>query len=159
VSRAFVKEGDGAEELPERPVSERPNYCTPAGYEALRRAHDELVSRREDLIRRRVENAPEIRRVERELRYYQARLSSAIVVPRPEGGGAEIRFGATIELEEAGARTRCAIVGEDEADFSAGKLSWCSPLAAALIGKKAGDELSWDSGEGERRARVISVAY
>lgn len=160
MSRAFTKEGEGPDELPERPVSDRPNYVTPAGHRDLLRRRDALIERRSELARAPgAADKPEFRLIERDLRYYEARLQSAVVVDRSKDKPADVRFGARVEVEEDGRSRRYAIVGEDEADPENGKLSWSSPLAMALIGAKPGDEVSWESPDGPRAARLLSLEY
>ncbi|MDH3640506.1 MAG: transcription elongation factor GreA [Gammaproteobacteria bacterium] len=53
----------------------------------------------------------------------------------------KVIFGATVTLidSESGAEQRYQIVGEDEADLKAGKISVMSPIARAVIGKAVGD--------------------
>src|SRR6267378_851208 len=139
MSRAFVKDDNEAlpsEELPERPVNSEPNYITPAGLAKLRRKveklHDEhvrLKGAQEDFDR------PRLAQVERDLRYYQARLESAILVDVSKQPRDEVHFGASVKTEdEGGAVHSIAIVGEDEADAAHGRVSWQSPLAKALMG-------------------------
>lgn len=153
MSQAFTKEGDAADDFPEKPVSDRPNYVTSAGLAELEAQGKALARRRAKLS----QDDPSRKLVERDLRYVQARLASAILVPPPPADIKEARFGCVVEVEEGGARRRYAIVGEDEADPAAGKLAWSSPLALALMGAKAGDAVSWESPSGARRLDVVSV--
>src|SRR5690348_4866406 len=105
MSRAFTKEDDAGDELPERPVSQGPNYVTPRGLERLRETVRALVAKR-------AEPGADLKRVDRDLRYLEARIDSAIVVPR--GGGDEARFGARVALRDAAGKIRTfQIVGED----------------------------------------------
>lgn len=160
MSRAFVKEGESPDELPERPVPEGPNYVTPAGYAALKDRLNELIARRSELARKPGgPSLPEFRLAERDLRYYEARLKSAVVVDRSKDKPEDVRFGASVTLEEDGARRVCRIVGADEAEPARGDVSWSSPLALALMGAKPGDEVSWPGPDGERRARIVSLEY
>jgi transcription elongation GreA/GreB family factor len=151
MSRAFTKEDDAGDELHERPVPAGPNYVTPRGLELLRAAAQDLIARRPKAQ----DKAP----IDRDLRYLEARLSSAIVVaPTPS---LEIRFGAKIVLEdEAGARLSYQIVGEDEAREDPAKfLSWTSPLAQALLGAKKGDAVSWEGPEKTASYKILFVDY
>lgn len=153
MSQAFVKEGDQSDDLPERPLPDRPNYVTPAGLAELRRRIDELSLRRAAL-------APADRaRVERDLRYYEARLLSAVMVDLSKDSPDEVRFGALVKLVSGDKTETVEIVGEDEADAAAGKLSWSAPMALALMGARTGDDVIIESGEGERRVTVLSIAY
>jgi transcription elongation GreA/GreB family factor len=158
MSQAFVKEGDASEELPERPVSEKPNYVTADGLAELRRRRDELLARRSALSRRRApETEAELKLAERDLRYFEARLESAILVERHKDRPLEAIFGTTVEVADSEGRRRYTIVGEDEADPAQGKISWCSPLALALMGAKPGDEVSWPGPDGEKKLGVVAI--
>ncbi len=70
-------------------------------------------------------------------------------------------FGATIDLEDLGSGTRVVyqIVGDDEADLKAGKISISSPIARALIGKFAGDVAEVQAPGGVREYEIIDVRY
>jgi transcription elongation factor GreB len=150
VSRAFTKEDDAGDDLPERPVPEGPNYVTPRGLELLRQAVRELVAARA--------NAADPKPVDRDLRYLEARIDSAIVVP--PGSGPEARFGAAVTLkDEAGAIETFRIVGEDEARGDAALMPWSAPLAQAVLGARAGDAVTWEGPEGVARYTVVAVAY
>jgi transcription elongation factor GreB len=50
-------------------------------------------------------------------------------------------------------------VGDDEADVAAGKVSWASPLARALIGAKVGDTVVWRRPAGETQVELVDVRY
>src|SRR5438034_11400899 len=72
----------------------------------------------------------------------ESKLANAqIINPAEVNADGRIVFGATVELEdrEGKSRVRYQIVGEDEADIKAGKISITSPIARALIGKEEGD--------------------
>lgn len=156
MSQAFTKEGDASDDLPERPVSERPNYVTPAGLAALRLKARELAQRRAALLARRgPETEAELRLVERDLRYFEARSDSALLVDRAGEKPREVLFGAMVEVEGPEGPRRFAIVGEDEADPAQDKLAWSSPLALALIGALPGAEVSWGTG----KLKVVSAVY
>lgn len=160
MSRAFTKEGESPDELPERPSPEGPNYVTPEGHSALLRRREELVLRRSQLAAAPGAAAdPEFRLVERDLRYFEARLRAAVVVDRGRDKPSDVRFGAKLLVEEDGRTRRLAIVGEDEAQPQEGKISWSSPLALALMGAKPGDQARWEGPDGEHRLTVLELAY
>ncbi len=152
MSRAFTKEDDAGEDLPELPVPEGPNYVTPRGLELLKSAGRDLVARKK------LATPDTIKPIDRDLRYLESRITAAIVVP--PGSGPEIRFGARVELEdEADQRTTFQIVGDDEARTSPAFLSWSAPLALAMLGAKAGDTVTWEGGDAVTRHRILSVDY
>lgn len=151
MSRAFTKEDDAGDDMHERPVPQGPNYVTPRGLDLLRQAVRELVAKRE--------KAADKKAVDRDLRYLEARIDSAIVVP--SGSGTEARFGAKVTLEDArGARRTFHIVGEDEArEDPDALLPWSAPLAQALLGAKAGDAVSWEGPETAQTYKVLAVEF
>jgi transcription elongation GreA/GreB family factor len=147
MSRAFVKDLDGAEgeELPELAISAHRNLVTPEGLErivaTLRRLDGELTAARA------ASDRATVARVERDLRYWSQRRSSAEVVA-PLASPAVVRFGCTVELlTESGERVRYRIVGEDESDPAHGMLSHVAPLAEALRGAAVGDVVPFRGGE------------
>jgi transcription elongation factor GreA len=73
----------------------------------------------------------------------------------------KVVFGATVELAEAesGDEVTYQIVGEDEADIKAGKISVTSPIARALIGKKEGDVAVVQAPGGVKEYEICAVRY
>ena len=152
VSRAFTKEDDAGEDLPEMPVPEGPNYVTPRGLELLKAAGRELVARKK------LATPDTVKPIDRDLRYLESRINSAIVVPR--GAGPEIRFGARVTLEEEGGqKTTFQIVGDDEARTGGEFLSWSAPLALAMLGARQGDTVAWEGPDAVVRYKVLSVDF
>jgi transcription elongation GreA/GreB family factor len=148
VSRAFVKENDAAaEDLPERPISAHPNLVTSAGLALIEAEVERLLRERADA--QAADDQTVLTRIARDLRYWNARLASAQVVPPPHGADA-VRFGSSVTIARDGGRVQSyRIVGEDEADPAKGTLSYVSPLARALIGKKPGDVVRVGKSEAE----------
>jgi transcription elongation GreA/GreB family factor len=78
-------------------------------------------------------------RATRDLRYWSSRRASAQLT-EPAADADAVQFGRTVEFErEDGRRQVFRIVGEDEADPAKGSVSYVSPLARALLGKRLGD--------------------
>ena len=131
MSRAFVKEPDEgapAEGLPERQISEHENLVTPAGLQQLEARVGELEARRLGLLEG-DDPAGELAYVNRDLRYFTARLGSAVVVDMARQPRRKVAFGAAVTVSQnGGERQAFTIVGEDEADPKAGKISYVSPL-------------------------------
>jgi transcription elongation factor GreA len=73
----------------------------------------------------------------------------------------KVIFGATVDLEDedSGARVTYQIVGEDEANIKAGRISVGSPIARALVGKTQGDSVVVAAPGGERNYEIIAVRY
>ncbi len=166
MSRAFVKESDDdivSGELPERPVPAHANYVTPHGMELLRARVRELAEVHEQLKAVAADDSEakrRLREVERDQRYFNAQLERAEVVDPAGHPPGEVRFGATVKVEEPGGRVETFhIVGDDEADVTAGKISWGSPLARSLIGAKVGDTVKWQRPAGDTEVEVVAVEY
>lgn len=162
MSRGFVREDDlehAGTGLPERPVSEYPNYVTPLGLRQLEdeaarleQLRAELVPRKDDPIAQQ-----QLAVVERDLRYFKARLKQAILV-EPVELVDKVLFGATVSMEdEDGTLHTFTIVGEDEADIAKQKVSWVSPLAKALIGHHIGDSVLWYRPAGDMALEIIDI--
>ncbi len=75
--------------------------------------------------------------------------------------GGKVVFGATMDLvdEDTGDEVTYQIVGEDEADIKAGRISVGSPIARALIGKEEGDVARLVTPGGERNLEIVAVRY
>jgi transcription elongation factor GreA len=92
----------------------------------------------------------------------EGKLSNAqIIDPKQLDAEGRCVFGATVDLEDArsGDAVTYQIVGEDEADIKKGKLSISSPIARALIGKSADDEVEVQTPGGVRRYLILDVRY
>jgi transcription elongation GreA/GreB family factor len=160
MSRAFVKEGDGAlDPLPDLPMSPHPNYVTPRGLAALQ---DRLRARQGDLATLkaradRLDKLPEAA-AERDIRYLEARLRSAIPVDPAAHGVATVAFGHCVTVAtEDGTRTTYEITGEDEADPTRGRIAPHSPLARALIGASVGDSVIWRKPSGAVDLEIMAI--
>ena len=88
-------------------------------------------------------------------------ISRAEVIDIKEMSGDEIKFGATVEIEDddTGNKQKYQIVGEYESDIENKKLSIISPLARGLIGKSQGDNVEINSPKGTKSYTIISVKY
>jgi transcription elongation GreA/GreB family factor len=157
MSRAFIKEDAGdSDQLPERHQSSSPNYVTPGGLAVLRRRAEELRARLESLA----QDSRERREVLRDLRYYGGRLASAILVEAGACPAGEVRFGASVDLEAPdGSRRTVSIVGQDEADESAGKIAWDSSLALKLMGSQVGARVEAEFAGQESVRTVAAIRY
>ncbi|MES1201885.1 MAG: transcription elongation factor GreA [Pseudomonadota bacterium] len=75
--------------------------------------------------------------------------------------GKQVKFGATVKLqdEDSGEKRTYKIVGEDEADVRAGKVSITSPVARALIGKEKGDVVEVSAPGGVKAFEILKVEW
>jgi transcription elongation GreA/GreB family factor len=152
MSRAFVKEGEGAEleELPELVVSAHRNFVTPEGLALI----EATLARLESGLSaaRAADDRAAVARTERDLRYWRQRRISAELV-EPETSPPVVRFGCRVRLRTAtGESVGFRIVGEDEADPKHGLVSYVSPLAEELLGTAVGDEVRFRGGSAEIEA-------
>ena len=165
MSRAFVKEDDDApdEPLPERPVSEQPNYVTASGLAQLGARLEELEAERLELARRADGDesaADRLRYVERDASYFRRRLETALPVDPASQPVGVAAFGATVTVDDgSGAVQRYTIVGEDEADPDSGLVSWVSPLARVLEGACVGDRVVWRRPKGSLELVITGIDY
>jgi transcription elongation factor GreA len=88
-------------------------------------------------------------------------LARAEVIDASKLSGKRVMFGATVRLvdEETEEEVTYRIVGPLEADIQQGLLSIESPLARALLGKEAGDEVEVDTPRGTRYFEILEVSY
>jgi transcription elongation GreA/GreB family factor len=147
MSRAFVKETDDVEDLPDRPISDLPNDVTAEG---LRRIEQALAAAQAaQAAAQSAGDRAALARARRDVRYWSARRATAAVVPEPSDNSV-VRLGHTVTiLREDDRRQTFRIVGEDEADPAHGTISHASPLARALFGKGVGDVVVIAGGEAE----------
>ena len=165
MSRAFVKENDlehAGIDIPERPLSDEPNYVTPRGLTLLHQTIDDLEKEREALITKK--DDPMVRQkiavIERDIRYFAARIESAILTNPKDEDPTHVLFGAKVTVEdEEGTLLTFEIVGEDEANAHEGRVSYLSPLASALLGGVMGDEVVWEKPMGDSYLTIQKISY
>jgi transcription elongation GreA/GreB family factor len=141
MSVAFRREGDEEHLEPrfELPIPPGPNYVTPRG-----RA---LIDARVAELEAALAAAPdeEARKpVARDLRYWRTRQVTAIDAPAPPAD--EVAFGSRVRVLMAGRKRVLEIVGDDEADPAAGRIAHSAPLARALTGAMAGEQVAFGAG-------------
>ena len=99
---------------------------------------------------------------EARIRDIEGKLSNAQVIEVSNlNAGGRVVFGATVRLadDQDGKEMRYQIVGEDEADIKAGRVSVTSPVARAMIGKSEGDTVEVSAPGGQQVYVIISVEY
>ncbi len=162
MSRAFVKEGDGTlDPLPDLPLSPHPNYVTPRGLNALQSRLRDLQTTLNGLKSRaeRLDKLPEAA-AERDIRYIEARLRSAILIDPATLPLSEVAFGLAVTVaDHNGTQTTYEITGEDEADAPLGRIAPQSPLARALIGALVGDEVIWRKPSGPVTLEILRISH
>jgi len=181
MNKAFVKESDRDDEddLPEAqalPAGIR-NYMTPGGYARLRDELAQLMNVERPAVVQvvswaasngdRSENGDylygkkRLREIDRRMRFLTKRLDIAEVVdPAAQPNRDQVFFGATVTyLDKAGDTHTVTIVGVDEAEPLAGKISWISPVARALIKAREGDTVVLRTPGGVEELDILEVEY
>jgi transcription elongation factor GreA len=100
--------------------------------------------------------------IEGRIKEIEGKLSHIQVIDVTEiDAKGKVVFGATVELLDIQSDSEIAyrIVGEDEADISAGLISYTSPIARALIGKEEGEEVTFSAPGGDKHYEIIEVKY
>ena len=124
--------------------------------------HVRLANRQADLVALkarpdRLDKLPEAA-AERDIRYLEARLRSAILVPVPDQM-TEVAFGHRVTVRDgADHETAYEITGEDEADATLHRIAPTSPLARALLGALKGDMVIWRRPNGAVELEVLTIA-
>jgi len=152
-------------------------YITPEGLARIRAEYDALFAvERPKIVETvswaaslgdRSENADYIygkrrlREIDHRLGHLARIMKEAKVVdPSRQEARDQVRFGATVELaDEDDNRRTVTIVGNDEADATAGRIGWSAPVARALIGARAGDERVVRLPSGEKSYEIIAIRY
>lgn len=158
-------------------MSETPNYITPAGYRRLREEYEQLFgTERPKLVETiswaagngdRSENGDYIygrkrlREIDRRINFLSKRMSKAKVLdPSEQPDRSRIFFGAQVTLADDNDEERVVtLVGEDEADAGAGRVSWNSPIARAIRGAAVGDLRRVQLPGGEKEFEIVRIAY
>ncbi len=99
--------------------------------------------------------------LEAQIAEMEGRLARAVVIDTSKLSGTKVVFGATVTIEDSdsGAKQVWTIVGDDEASLEDKKIGISSPLARALIGKEAGDDVEIRTPKGIREASVLKVEF
>ncbi|WP_374442122.1 transcription elongation factor GreA [Stella sp.] len=99
--------------------------------------------------------------IEGRLAELEDKIARAEVIDVSKLSGDVVKFGATVTLadEDTDETTTYQIVGEDEADIKAQRLSITAPLARALIGKRKGESVEVTTPRGAKSYEIIKVAF
>lgn len=155
---------------------DKKNYITPVGLEKLKAEYHQLMHvERPKLVEvvawaasngDRSENADyqygkkRLREIDRRAHFLTKRLEDAEIVDPKKMKGDTVLFSATVTLvNEDGEEIIYQIVGEDEFDPKNGKISWKSPVAKAILGKKLGDEVRIVKPSGEEIVTIENIEF
>jgi transcription elongation factor GreB len=181
MSKAFTKEDSGddgdQDESPELQIPQGgKNYITPSGSERLKAELKKLlVEERPALVKviswaasngDRSENGDYIygkrrlREIDRRIRFLSKRIERFEVINPADVKSDRVLFGATVTVaEEDEVEKTYQIVGLDETDPKAGRVSWISPIARALMNSKEGDVVSLKTPHGEKDLEITRIRY
>ena len=88
------------------------------------------------------------------------RLSRALVIDPTTLSGDKVVFGATVTLlDEDDKKIRYQLVGQQEADAKAGRISYNSPLGRALIGRQKGEDVEVTTPSGDRYYEIAEIEF
>lgn len=152
------------------------NYITPEGLAKLKAEYHALMhGERPKLVEvvawaasngDRSENADyqygkrRLREIDRRVHFLTKRIEDAEVVDPKAMNAQTVLFSATVTIvNEDGDELVYQIVGEDEFDPKVGRISWKSPVARALLGKKVGDEIKLVKPAGEEFVTLEKIEY
>ena len=152
MSRGFIKEGD-QEEIPRVPMRAYlpegvPNYVTKEGLEALKEELKDLEAERVKAG----DNYIMVNFIDASIKLLVDRINNAVEVDLTKAVKDMVSFGAWVRYNGRVVR----IVGVDEADVNKGLISFISPIAKSLIGKKAGDIIEL---KGSEKITVEEVSF
>lgn len=182
MNKAFIRSDQAAGEdqeeaiAAERPSSQGKNYMTPAGARRLQQELRDLkYKQRPETVRvvewaaangDRSENGDyiygkqKLRQIDRRMRFLLKRLETAEVIDPLSIKSERVMFGAAVTVRYENDQERTwTIVGVDEADASNGRISWISPLAKALLKRRVGDVVSFESPRGVQDIEIIGIQY
>ncbi len=102
-----------------------------------------------------------LREIDRRIRFLTKRIDALTVVePGPRKDPERVYFGAWVTIEsEAGESSRYQLVGPDEFDAAAHRISVDSPVGRALMGRRLGDEVSVRRPKGETLYEILAIEY
>lgn len=181
MSKAFTKEGDGEEpdDIEEADLlpAHLKNYMTPTGVAALQAEMQQLLRFERPKVVEvvswaagngdRSENGDYIygkkrlREIDRRVRYITKKLRSAeLVDPAMQQGLEQVFFGATVVYVDAKDKKHTVtLVGVDEANVEAGKISWISPVAKSLMKARVDDMVELRTPAGVEQVDIVAISY
>ncbi|MEN0059214.1 MAG: transcription elongation factor GreB [Bdellovibrio sp.] len=157
-------------------MDQKKNYITPQGLAKLKEEYHQLMHVERPRIVEvvawaasngdRSENADyqygkrRLREIDKRVHFLTKRIEDAELVDPTKMSGEVVLFGATVTLStEEGETLIYQIVGEDEFDPKNGKISWKSPVARALLGKKRGEEVKVVKPSGEEFVTIEEIEF
>ncbi len=166
MSRGFIKEGDQEEVPILTPRAYLPdnviNYVTQAGMDELLDEKQMLINNRDHLdVINENERRIALNHINAKLQLLNERILAAKIIDLDKQSQDEIWFGVTVTLkiDDETKLQQYQIVGVDEADVSKGKISFISPIARILTGKKVGETAVLKLPKGDRIFEIMEIVY
>ena len=160
MSKAFTRESDDSEGddllsyRPQLPPGAR-NYITPKGAAKLKQRLEGLLEKKQTAEL----SEADVKKLDGAIRNLKLRLDSVVIVVAPSDP-VKIAVGAFVQVRRGdGEDNTYQIVGVDESNPEHGAISWISPLAKALVSKKAGEKVPFRSPAGNDELHVLKVWY
>lgn len=168
MSKAFTKESDDASEpqvLVRLPSATLPsgarNYMTADGAARMQTELEQLLSTgrsRVAALPDPVESKRQLHALNQRIRDLQSSLETAVIPPQRDGPSEQVLFGSYETVRElSGQQSTYRIVGVDETDLDRDWVSYLSPVARALINKRAGERVRLKLPGGEKELEIISI--
>jgi transcription elongation factor GreA len=148
-------------------------YLTQQKYDELQQELHTLVHSKRKEVAEQLEYAKSMGDLSENAEYHEARDNQAKIEARisqiedllkhaeilKHKKGDTVEAGSTVEIQKTGEKDKkkYILVGSEEADMLAGKISYDSPLGSALMKKKKGDVVSVDTPKGTVEYKIISV--
>lgn len=149
------------------------HYLTKEKYDELSKELSELKTARRQEVARALEYARSLGDLSENAEYHQAREEQAMVedriasleatlknaeIVKERSHGDHVGLGSVIVVAKNGeSNQKFTIVGAEESDMAAGKISNTSPLGLALMGKKKGDEAKVKTPKGNSIFKIVSI--
>ena len=178
-----IKNGKKTDKKPDKKIDQKTdkpverNYITRPGYQRLLDELTWLATVERPRICKEVSDAAaegdrsenaayiygkrRLREIDRRMGFISKRFKTVVVVESKDRVKSDqVFFGATVEVEDDDGNTEMwRIVGVDEVDASAGKVSWQSPIGKALLGKREGDTVMVRWHAGTRELTIVGIRY
>jgi transcription elongation GreA/GreB family factor len=99
----------------------------------------------------------QLRRINSRILSIEEKIKRAIPIPAGSGGDGHVRIGSTVTLEANGRELTFQVLGSQETNPLKGRISYLSPLGAALMGKAAGETVTMNAEDHPTEYRVLKV--
>jgi transcription elongation factor GreA len=155
------------------PMSDKVNYVTSDGLEKLKAELKDLKLVKQRELAERLDAARQLGDLSENAEYQEAKhqlgmvqtrilvidelLKNAVIIEREKSAAGVVNVGSTITVETSGKQRTFQIVGSNEADPTSGRISNESPLGAAFIGQKLGDNVSVTTPGGTTTYKIVDV--